>query len=112
MRIPCAIALKGALVYTVDPTRRDLVDEFRRSPYGPYSPELSLLVNRLRLGPMRERFILVCTRRGREWAIAKMPTARGAKLEFVDGCVFDDYAAATWQVFRLRWQAVTGEALD
>jgi hypothetical protein len=99
-------------VYTIDPTRRDLVEEFRSSPFGPHSPELTLLVNRLRLGPMEERYILVCTRRGREWAVARMPTARGAKLEFVDGAVFDDYAAAAWEVFRLRWQAVTGEALD
>jgi hypothetical protein len=99
-------------VYTVDPTRGDLVDEFRRNPSGPYSPELALLVNRLRLGPLHERHILVCTRRGREWAIAKIPTARGAKLEFVEGGVFDDYTAATWEVFRLRWQAVTGEALE
>jgi hypothetical protein len=41
-----------------------------------------------------------------------MPTARGANLEFVEGAVFDDYTAATCEVFRLRWQAVTGEALD
>jgi hypothetical protein len=100
------------VVYTVDPTRRDLVDEFRANPYGPYGPELNMLVNRLRLGPMQERYILVCTRRGREWAIARMPTARGANLEFVEGAVFDDYTAATCEVFRLRWQAVTGEALD
>ncbi|MDX6591311.1 MAG: hypothetical protein QOJ13_507 [Gaiellales bacterium] len=99
-------------MYTVDPTRTDLVDEFRGNPYGPYSPELTLLVNRLRLGPMEERYILVCTRRGREWAVAKMPTVRGARLSFVEGAVFDDYAAAIWEVFRLRWQAVTGEALD
>jgi hypothetical protein len=99
-------------MYTVDPTRRDLVEEFRRNPYGPYSAELTLLVNRLRLGPMDERYILVCTRRGREWAIARMPTARGAKLELIEGAVFDDYTAATCEVFRLRWEAVTGEALD
>jgi hypothetical protein len=99
-------------MYTVDPTRRDLIEEFRRNPYGPYSAELTLLVNRLRLGPMEERYILVCTRRGREWAIARMPTARGAKLEFLEGALFDDYTAATCEVFRLRWEAVTGEALD
>ena len=96
----------------VDPARMDLVDEFRRNPYGPFSPELDLLVNRLRLGSMEERYVIVCTSRGREWAVAKMPTERGAKVEFVEGAVFDDYAAACWKVFRLRWQAVTGKAVD
>jgi hypothetical protein len=99
-------------VYAVDPTRIDLVDEFRRNPFGPHGSELTLLVNRLRLGPMEERYIIVCTRRGREWAVAKMPTVRGAPVELLEGAVFDDYAAAVWEVFRLRWQAVTGKALD
>jgi len=98
-------------VYQIDPTRLDLVEEYRRNPFGPYSPELTLLVNRLRLGPMEERYILVCTERGREWKVAKMPIVRGARLEPLEGLVFDDYAAAAWEVFRLRWQAVTGEKL-
>jgi hypothetical protein len=89
----------------------DLVEEYRRNPAGRYSPELTLLVNRLRLGPMEERYILVCTRRGREWAVAKMPTIRGAKVELLKNSVFNDYAAATWEAFRLRWQAVTGKEL-
>ena len=97
-------------MYVVDPKRMDLVEEFRRSPFGPHGPELTLLVNHLRLIPMEERCIMVCTRRAREWAVAKMPAVRGARVEL--GAVFDDYAAAVWEVFRLRWQAVTGKALD
>lgn len=98
-------------MYEIDPSRTDLVEEFERNPGGPYSPELTLLVNRLRLGPMEERYILVCTKRGREWALAKMPTVRGARLELLEGRVFDDYYAATREVFRLRWQAATGKEL-
>jgi hypothetical protein len=97
-------------VYVVDQKRMDLVDEFRRSPFGPHGSELTLLVNHLRLVPMEERYILVCTRRAREWAVAKMPTVRGAPVEL--GAVFDDYEAAVWEVFRLRWQAVTGKVLN
>jgi len=96
-------------MYQIDPSRTDLVEEFRRNPGGPYSPELTLLVNRLRLGPMEERFILVCTRRGKEWTLAKMPTERGAKMELFEDCVFDDYDAGCWEVFRRRWRAVTGQ---
>ena len=98
-------------MYAIDASRMDLVEEYRANPAGPYSPELTLLVNRLRLGPMEERYILVCTKRGRQWMLAKMPTVRGAKLELFEDRVFDDYTAATWEVFRMRWQAATGEEL-
>ncbi len=98
-------------MYRIDPSRTDLVEEFKRKPGGPYSRELTLAINRLRIGPMEERTIIVCTKRGREWTLAKMPTVRGAKLEFYEDLVFDDYYAAAWEVFRMRWQAVTGVAL-
>ncbi len=98
-------------MYRIDPSRTDLVEEFKRNPGGPYSRELTLAVNRLRIGPMEERTIIVCTKRGREWTLAKMPTVRGAKLELYEDLVFDDYYAAAWEVFRMRWQAVTGVAL-
>ena len=97
-------------MYEIDPTRTDLIEEFDKNPGGPHSPELTLAVNRLRLMPMAERTIIVCTKRGVEWTLAKMPTVRGAKLEFYDDLVFDDYDAATRKVFRMRWQAVTGVA--
>ena len=45
---------------------------------------------------------------GREWMAAKMPTVRGAKLELFEDKVFDDYYAAVWEVFRMRWEAATG----
>lgn len=99
-------------MYEIDPTRTDLIEEFDRNPGGPYSPELTLVVNRLRLMPMEERTIIVCTKRGVEWTLARMPKARGDKLEYYDDLVFDDYYAATRMVFRMRWQAVTGVAPD
>ena len=98
-------------MYHIDPSRTDLAEEYKQNPGGPYGPELTLLVNRLRLGPMEERTIMVCTKRGREWTLAKMPTVRGAKLELFKDRVFDDYDAAAWEVFRMRWKTVTGKDL-
>lgn len=98
-------------MYEIDPSRADLVEEFRRNPGGPYSPELALVVNRLRVMPMAERHILVCTRRGREWMLAKMPAQRGAKLELYEDRVFNDYDEGTWEVFKMRWKTVTGRDL-
>jgi len=89
-------------MYVIDPSRTDLLEEFQRNPSGPYSPELTLLVNRLRLGPMDE---------GREWMLAKMPVVRGAKLEVFEDRVFEDYDAAAWEVFRMRWTAATSRSI-
>lgn len=98
-------------MYEIDPSRTDLVEEFRSNPGGPYSPELTLVVNRLRLMPMADRHILVCTKRGCEWTLAKMPSVRGAKLELFEGRVFSDYYEGVWEVFKMRWKTVTGESL-
>jgi len=96
-------------MYEIDPSRTDLVEEFDANPGGPYSPALTKVVNRLRLGPKEERYILVCTKRAREWTVARMPTVRGQKVELLGGAVFADYDDAARKVFRLRWQAVTGQ---
>ncbi len=98
-------------MYEIDPSRTDLVEELRNNPNGPHSPELTLVVNRLRLMPMADRHILVCTQRGREWTLAKMPSKRGAKLKLFEDCVFTNYDDGAWEVFRMRWQTVTGEKL-
>ena len=97
-----------ATMYEIDPQRTDLVEEFWRNPSGPYSPELNLLVNRLRLLPMGERFILVTARNGGEWTVARLPNERGRAVELLEDRVFDDYNDACREVFRLRWQAITG----
>ena len=99
-------------MYEIDPSRTDLVKEFRENPSGPYSAELTLVVNRLRLMPMADRHILICTQRGREWMLARMPSKRGAPLELFEDHVFDDYHEGVWEVFKMRWQTVTGKDLS
>ena len=79
------------------------------APGADHSPELTLVVNRLRLMPLADRHILVCTRRGREWCLAKMPAQRGARLELCEDRVFHDYHKGVWEVFRMRWKTITGE---
>ena len=95
-------------MYEIDPARTDLVEEFWRNPSGPHSPELALLVNRLRLMPLNERCILVSTRRDGGWALARLPAERGRPLEILGDREFEDYDDACREVFRLRWRAVTG----
>jgi len=50
----------------IDPLRTDLIAKFQNNPGEPHNRELRLLVKRLRLMPLAQRHVLVCTRRGRE----------------------------------------------
>ncbi len=93
-------------MYKIDPSRTDLIEEFDDNPGGPYSPELTLVVNRLRLSPMEDRYIIICMRRGREWIVGRMPTERGRPVEILGDRRYDDYDDAAREVFRLRWEAV------
>jgi len=98
-------------MYEIDPSRTDLIEEFRNNPDGPYSPELTLIVNRLRVMPLAERHVLVCTKPGREWMLAKIPPVRGAKMELYEDQRFNDYDEGVWEVFKRRWKTVTGQDL-
>ena len=98
-------------MYQIDPSRTDLAYEFRDNPDGPHSAELKLVINRLRIMPMAERHVLICIERGRRWMLARIPAERGARVERFEDQVFTDYDAAVWEVFRRRWQTLTGQEL-
>jgi hypothetical protein len=46
----------AAAHWPVDPTRLDLVDEFRRKPRGPHSDALQKLLHRMRCSRSRREF--------------------------------------------------------
>ncbi len=95
-------------MYKLDPAKRHLIDELRARPRGPYSLELSQLVNRLRMGPVKDRYVLVCTRRHREWVLAQLPGERGGKMTMHWDRRFADLDSAEWHVLALRWKQLTG----
>ncbi len=99
-------------MFEIDPTRTDLAEEFRNNPHGPYSPELSLVINRMRLMPIADRHVLICIERGRRWMLAQLPAERGQPVKCFEDQVFTDLESAEWEVFRLRWQTLTGRALQ
>lgn len=99
-------------MHSIDASRRDLVEEFRRHPIGRHSGDLRRLLNVLRTHPDLPAYVLVCTRPHREWRLAVKPRGRGQPLQLVDGALFHDPLEAEWEVFRLRWKALTGEAID
>lgn len=98
-------------MYEIDPARTDLAYEFRDNPDGPYSRELTRVINRLRIMPMAERHVLVCLERGRRWRLARIPSDRGGRVDHFEDQVFTDYNEAVWEVFKRRWKTVTGREL-
>ena len=62
--------------------------------------------------PMHERHVIVCTKRGQEWMLAKIPETRGAPVQLLERETFNDYNAAVWEVFKRRWAKVTGHEIE
>ena len=94
------------MAYKIDPRRdREVVDEFRQNPIGHHSPNLQRVLNALRGGPLKGKYVLVCTRPFAEWVLARHPGERGRPLELLPEHRFASKEAAEWAVFRLRWQA-------
>ena len=100
--------------YEVDPTRLDLVEEFRRQPRGPHGDELQKLLHRMRWAGDPEqggRFVLMVVEPGKRWMLGRLPRRRGAPIEPVANQVFTSLEAAEWEVFKRRWQALTCQEL-
>jgi hypothetical protein len=98
-------------MYKIDPGKRHLIAEFLARPRGPYGLELTQLVNRTRMGPVKDRYVLVCTKRHREWVLAQLPGERGGKVRMHWEHRFADLDAAERFVFARRWKALTGQDL-
>lgn len=95
----------------IDPTRKDLVDEFRRQPVGRQSGDLRRMLNVMRCHPDLPHYILVCTEAQRTWRLATKTPGRHTPVELLDHPPFHDPLEAEWQVFRLRWKALFDEDL-
>ena len=98
-------------MYAIDPESLDLAREFKSCIYGRHSGELQRVLNRMRGGPNAGRYVIVCTKRHREWALARMGQRAGDPLEPVPGPVFHSDEEAEWAVFKLRWRDLTGREL-
>ena len=96
----------------IDPTRRDLVEAFNANPNGPHGPELQRLVNALRFEPtMVGKYVVVCTKAHQEWTLAQLPGVRGKPILMHRERVFTNLDDAERAIFKLRWEAATGETL-
>ena len=95
----------------LDPARIDLALEFRASPFGIRSPELAVLLNRMRSLPLDGKHLLIETIKGEQWMLARMVGTPPNKIESSPEHVFHSFAEAEWFVFKLRWEQLCGEPL-
>lgn len=98
--------------WEVDPSRTDLVEEFRRNPKGPHSDDLRRLLHRMRWSGVGGRYVLIVLEPGKRWMLGKLPGKRGAPIETMHNRIYDSVAKAEWDIFKIRWQALTGSSVE
>ena len=94
--------------YEIKASDRALALRFLDDPFADPTPDGMRLLTRLRWHPVGGKYVLVCTRRHREWTLARL-RRRGEPIELLFDHVFTDLVEAERFVFRLRWKAATGE---
>jgi hypothetical protein len=89
----------------------EIVRAFLARPYGPHGTELQHLLNQMRAAPVSGKLVVLVVVPHREWRLARLPERRGGHPEIVPGPNFTALADAERAVFRLRWEAMFGQAL-
>jgi len=98
-------------MYQIRPEDRNVVEEFRRNPIGPHSPQLQRVVNLFRGAAMAGKHVLVCRVPHKEWVLGQLTGKRGEPIQMTNQ-VFHSIDEAEWYVFRQRWKLHTGEDLE
>ncbi len=101
----------SAAHYQIDASRLDLAQEFRRKPKGPHSDELQKVLHRMRWSGVTGRWVLITLEPNRRWMLGRLPEKRGAPMETFANRIFTRVEDAEWEIFRLRWEALTGTNL-
>lgn len=100
------------IMATIDASRKDLVEEFRKTPVGHQSVELQKMMNVMRGERFPAKHILICTKPYNEWQLAQLTGVRGAPPKVIEGVTYNSIEDAEWGVFKIRWKVLTGEDLD
>jgi len=93
---------------SIDQSRTDLCEEFKRTPFGRHSADLHRLLDLMRWGFARGKTIILCTVPHKEWHLAKFGPRRGTPMQIDRSGTFHRYEDAVWACFRARWKEMTG----
>jgi len=99
-------------VYTVSQHDQHVVEEFRRKPIGHHSPDLQRVLNVFRGEPIKNKYVLICTKPHKEWILGQLTGERGKPVKILKDKVFTRIEEAEQEVFRRRWKKYTGSDLD
>ena len=97
--------------YPIDATRTDLAREFMANPMGPHGAALQRIVTRMRDTESAGRYVLVTSVPYQEWVLGTLSAKRGTDVTLIEDQVFRSIEDAERAVFKLRWEAITGEPL-
>ncbi len=95
-------------IYRWNGNRMDLAEEYRDNLRGPYSLELQKILDRMRTTPMQGRFALIVVEPFKRWQLAKLSGIRGVPPEVVDHAFYTSMAEAEWDLFKRRWETLSG----
>lgn len=98
--------------YQIDPTDLKFAVEFMAEPIGYHSPGLQRVLNRMRGADWAFKYVLIVQERHGRWLLGKMPRARGSAIEIVDDVTYTNLLEAERDIFRRRWEDLTGQDLD
>jgi len=99
-------------VYKVGEQDRQVVDEFEKTPIGHHSPGLQRVLNVFRGEATVGKYVLICTKRHREWVLGQLTGERGKPVKILRDKVFTSIEEAEREVFRRRWKKYTGSDLS
>src|SRR5690606_2161697 len=68
--LACAPGERRRMPYKISQWDRQWIDEMRQNPLGPHSPNLQRVLNTLRAGPAKGRYVLVTRKPFAEWVLA------------------------------------------
>ncbi|MEA2780819.1 MAG: hypothetical protein QOK29_2363 [Rhodospirillaceae bacterium] len=99
-------------MFQIEPAaHRGLAAEFKARPFGPHNGELQRVLNLMRAQPLPGRYALLTLVPHREWGLVRLGPPRGGKVEIVEGVRYHSPEEAEWDVFKRRWQELTGQPL-
>ncbi|MEM7250261.1 MAG: N,N-dimethylformamidase beta subunit family domain-containing protein [Pseudomonadota bacterium] len=97
---------------TVDPDNLDIAAEFKARPFGPHSPALDKTLKLMRWAPATERYLAVQLDYGGEYFLARANGPKNHSLTIYTSVAYASAESAQWIIFRKRWEAATGVALQ
>ncbi len=90
-----------------DPSRTDLTEEFRRTPFGRHGDALQRVLTIMRSEPYAGHLVLVQETRSGPYRLARLGQQRGDPVTILEQ-TYPDREAAEWAIFRIRWRGLGG----